>query len=239
MARHLPEPELLDHPNHCLRCGYDIETLAAPGHCPECGLFYMSQAVALCGTVQTARAATPLWRKLLWAFVIIDAIVISQGFGVMLFIVRAYALFLGAVVALIGAVTLLLLTGKGSASSDVERLIFVPGGVGRTRFKQSDDIGETNRFIEFEGPVQIELKPVSDVWARVRVRRVNPNGTVGARLLDAGVRCPKAIRGEVRGALQRAADGSGPAPEHPPTAPPTAPPTSPPADSERAQANGA
>ena len=185
----LPVPSLRERPDICLQCGYPLVGIPAPGECPECG-FPFTDGVSVVELTGVARkGGGPKWRRVVWAVLMVVAVIYSQILGLVfianpwLSLVMLLSLFAGVV-------------GMGATArqrkSGIEIFSITASGLGRRM------INEGHEACEFVGwgagvPV-VRLERVGRVWAKIVLGIRDEHGKQQT-VLRAGFRCPAADLG--------------------------------------------
>lgn len=216
MRELLPDPEWRDTPGTCVRCNYDLRDMPAPGRCPECGWEFDARCLSICGLA--ARAAGPLWRRVVWGVTLVGFVLFAYTWP--LFLMMGWVVLVVVAAGFAGTMVFMLSTSRRERRG-TERFLFSRSGIARASTSTSDDgMQEEAAVIPWQRPVRIELKPVGPYWANLTIwfywEQMQP--TVAFR---AGVRCPRERLDEVRATLEAFAAGAVVEAVRPPAAPPT------------------
>lgn len=179
-------PAWRKRPPECHVCGYSLHGLATTNRCPECGTDYPEHSLVVYGIPQSS-ARTPVWRQLMWAFVIAGGFAVSHFVALLMIVAWYLVLALAAVV--VGAAVWLLMTNQRERSG-VERLVFTRTCV--IRMPRNTEAGGKNLgsvVIPFEAGMGVEFKRISATWKRMAIYTAWTNGLKRGVVLAAGYRC--------------------------------------------------
>lgn len=117
-------------------------------------------------------------------------------FWPILLILEAF-LLLALVLATVGGLIALWVTGPRERVG-AERLVVTPAGIARVALRPTAGQSRFDTlFTPFDGANSVEIKRISPVWRRLRLRVVTPGAGVARQVFDAGFRCPDAHAPEV------------------------------------------
>lgn len=215
MRELLPDPDWRDTPGTCVRCNYDLRDMPAPGRCPECGWEFDAKCLSICGLA--ARAAGPLWRRVVWGVTLVGFVLFAYTWP--LFLMMGWVVLVVVAAGFAGTMVYMLSTSRRERRG-TERFLFSRSGIARASTSTSDDgMQEEAAVIAWQRPVKIELKPVGPFWANLTIWFYEAEAQP-TEAFRAGVRCPRERLDEVRGTLEAFAAGAVVEAVRPPAAPP-------------------
>lgn len=188
----LPDPVTGQTLTTCVVCGYSLEGLAVPRVCPECGQMHSSDLVVLAG-VPKRGIKVSVWRRLGWALSILMLFAGMQTLGFVI-VFGSYVPVLLVLLGLVGLVALTM-TRRGERIGTAWIVFDAQGIMIRPFVRQgvSSDRVVLGEQLAWEPGWSVELKPVSRVWARLRIGVVNAKGRNRGEILEAGVRMPAEV----------------------------------------------
>lgn len=193
----LPEPAWSPAEAQCLGCGYSLAGLTPPTFCPECGLPYSGRQF-VCFGIADARSTMSIPRLITMGAIVGVGMFAPQILLIIGLSLPWWVTLSVLAVALAGVVYFIVSAPRSYGGT--ARLVFDQAGatVLPMAVKRQRKPGERWAVCTFDGSERVELRQVSDTWAKLRVRRPD-----GRTLFSGGIQLPMVRHDEVKEALRR------------------------------------